>query len=114
MAKLVEVVYNLDEFKAKVDNSKAIHYELWNKPLMIVGAVPLRMQAGIILYGVSKDGQVLQCVLRKSITIEELNKRESVSFNVFEDYNAWIKEVWSEFEALAKDLNATKGKWIER
>lgn len=89
-----EVVYDLDEFKAKVDHSKPIHH---------TGIRETADKRGIFhtlkfrIYGISKKGHIIiyEQIIKSRITEQE----------------KW-KSMFDEFgEKLAKPLGSTEGEW---
>jgi len=88
---LKEVVYDFEEFKAKVDSTKPIHHEGFRKPLDkhgILHEVLFRM------YGVSED---LGCLLifehKEIIDCMHIPKEFQKSHNAYEDLRIYAKHV---------------------
>jgi hypothetical protein len=104
---MIEVVFNYEEFKDKVDSSKPLHHECWNKPLdkhCILHELTFR------IYGISKNNNHLLIFERK--------ERHSLldiplhGGNALEDmrrflYDRFLKLV----EEYAKPLGSTEGRW---
>ena len=91
----------------------SVHYELYWKAVEYSGETGLiyKMEAGMKLYGITREGFVLVCNLRDVISWDDKRLRKYNTGNLFTDYNEWIKEKWKEYEKIAKELGATPGKF---
>ncbi len=110
---IVEVVHDVEEFLRLVDPESRVHYELYWKAVeysRVTGLI-YKMEAGINIYGITREGFVLVCNLRDIISWDDKKLRKYNTGNLFTDYNAWIKERWQEYEKMAKELGATPGKF---
>ncbi len=110
---IVEEVRDVEEFLRLLDPESRVHYELYWKPVEYSRTTGLiyRMEAGMRLYGISREGFILVCNLSEVISWDDERLRKYGNSNLFEDYNAWIKERWKEYEKIAKELGATPGKF---
>lgn len=110
---IVEVVHDLDEFLGLLDPESRVHYELYWKAVEYSKAYGFiyKMEAGINLYGVTREGFVLICNLREIISWDSPELQKYKGRTLTENYNEWIKEKWTEFEQKAKELGATPGKF---
>ena len=86
-----EVVYDFEEFKAKVDSSKPIHHSCWHKALDEYGII---YEVEFKVYGISKDGNLL---------IFEFRDKK---------FGEKLKDVYQKLvEKFAKPLGSTEGRW---
>ena len=110
---IVEEVRDVEEFLRLLDPESRVHYELYWKAVEYSRTTGLiyRMEAGMRLYGISREGFILVCNLSEVISWDDERLRKYGNSNLFEDYNAWIKERWKEYEKIAKELGATPGKF---
>ena len=105
-----EVVYDFEEFNAKVDSTKPIHHEGFRKSLDkhgILHEVLFRM------YGVSED---LGCLLifehKEIIDCMHIPEEFQKSHNAYEDLRVYAKHVYEKLvEKFAKPLGSTEGRW---
>ena len=104
-----EVVYDFEEFKAKVDSSKPIHHEGFTKALDkhgILHEVLFRM------YGVSKDGHLLVFEHRELLDSLNIPKEFCKTHNAYKDLQIYAKHVYEKLvEKYAKPLGSTEGRW---
>jgi len=108
---IVETVYDLDEFLKLIDPNSRIHHECYWKCKRILEGLPLEIEVGIVLYGLTREGFVLKCVITKKITWEEVEKLYPDSNNLYDKYNTWIRQEWAKFEKMAKEIGSTSGKF---
>ncbi len=108
---LTEVVYDLDEFLSLLAKPARIHHEFYWKILDKSLGFPVKIEAGIVFYGVSREGHILKCELHKTIDwkSDELNKYEGSTIE--ERFGNWIQECWEEFYKKAKGIGSTPGKF---
>ncbi len=66
---------------------------------------------GMTLYGLSNDGYIVKCELSEVVNWNDERLTKYKSNNLHEQYNAFIKEKWLEYEQLANELGATRGKF---
>ena len=112
MRGIIEEVRDLDEFKEVVNEEYKIHYETFWSPIQDKDTgFPYRVEAGIVFYGIHKKGHIVKCVLVDAISWNDKKLKEYNGQTVYENYNEWIKETLSKFETIAKELNATKGRY---
>ena len=93
-----EVVYDFEEFKAKVDLSKPIHHSAWVKVVDQYGVV---RQLEFKIFGISES--------RGNIVVFEVREL----FQGFgKEGNQKAKEIYEKFvEKYAKPLGSTEGRW---
>jgi len=105
-AVVVETVHDLDEFLSLISPDSRIHHECYWKYQEIVHGLPLKVEAGIIFYGITREGFVVKCIISDRISWNsiELDKKYSNFDNIFDKYNAWITEKWQEYEEIAKKI----------
>jgi len=110
---MIEVIHNVDEFLEILSDGSRIHYELYWRPIEYSRETGLiyEIEAGINLYGLAKEGHIVVCNIFKRVTWESPELRKYNKGGLHEDYNAWIKDVWKEFEEIASSLKATKGRF---
>jgi hypothetical protein len=108
---IIETVHDLDEFLSLIAPESRIHYETFWKPIEICGCIISRLTVGVTFYGVSREGYVLKCELKEVIDWKDKRLRKYKNTNIIDDYNAFIKEKWTEYDELAKKIGATKGKF---
>ena len=108
---LTEVIYDLDEFLSLLAKPARIHHEYYWKVLDKSLGFPCKVEAGLKLYGISKEGHVLICVLSETMRwdSDELNKHDGNS--VTDRFNAWISELWEKLEKKAKGIGSTPGRF---
>jgi len=91
-----EIVYDIKEFKAKVDEAKPVHHCAMRKSIDQQGVF---YQIIFRIYGVDKNnGHVLIFEAQKRTTVAELEQHPK-------DYQKLVEE-------FAKPLGSTEGMWI--
>ena len=94
-----EVVYDFEEFKAKVDSSKPIHHSCWHKAVDEYGIIH---EVEFKVYGISKDGNLLIFEFRDKVDLIKGDKK----------FGDKLKEVYEKLvEKFAKPLGSTEGRW---
>ena len=92
-----EVIYDFEEFKAKVDKAKPIHHDAIRKSIDKQG---IFYQIVFRIYGIDKNnGNIIIFEAIKRTTIMEEKKHP-------EDYKNFV-------EKYAKPLGSTEGMWIQ-
>lgn len=105
-----EVVYDFDEFKAKVDQNKAIHHHAVTKAIDRHG---ICHELVFRLFGVSKNDSHLVIFEHREI-LDSLNipKEFQKTHNAYQDLRVYAKHVYDQLvEKFAKPLNSTEGRW---
>ncbi len=108
---VVEEVWDVEEFLRLLAPESRIHYELFWKFHDVFQGLPMRCEAGVIFYGLSREGFVLKCKISEVISWDDKRLDKYGKGNLFDNYNEWIKEKWAEFKQKAKELGATPGKF---
>ncbi|MEM3618388.1 MAG: hypothetical protein QXK47_04865 [Candidatus Bathyarchaeia archaeon] len=105
-----EVVYDFEDFKARVDMSKPLHHDAYRKPLDRHG-IYYRLRFRI--YGLSKDGgHVLVFENHADLSTLDIPKEYQKSNNAYENLNVWCKALLEKFEKeKAEPLGSTPGRW---
>lgn len=103
---LVEVIYDVDDFVSKIDAYTDIHYELESQ---IIGLDLAYVK--LTLYGIGRNSSLIKCIIVKSARWRDREVRKFGTKNAIEDLRLWIEETRKELEKIAKDLNATHGRY---
>ena len=111
MGCIKEVVYELDEFKRLLSKNSRVHYEMYWKPIEYHSGLITKLEAGIKLYGISNDNNILICEIKDQVTWSDNILKKYGNNNLYDDYDAWIKEKWKEYKKIAEELNATPGRF---
>jgi hypothetical protein len=111
--KLIETVYNLDEFLSKVDKNEKLHYELFYQIKPFMGNID-KMNAILKIYGLNKGRIIvyeeIKVVSWESGEIKEIMREENL-INYNDAMWRWVKRKWEEFSKKAEELGATKGNY---
>ena len=108
--RILEEVRDVEEFIKLLHPESRVHYEIYWKPTRVTGLIE-EIEAGIIIYGITREGFVLRCAINDRISWDSPELRKYDGNTLHERYNAWIKERWKEYEKIAKELGATPGKF---
>ena len=91
-----EIVYDIEEFKAKVDKAKPLHHYAMRKSIDQHG---IFYRIIFRIYGIDKNnGHILIFETQKRTTIAEVEQHQK-------DYKAFV-------EKYAKPLGSTEGAWM--
>ena len=103
---MIEVIFNYEEFKKKLDSNKPIHHECWNKPLdkhCILHELTFK------IYGVSKEGHLLIFETKERHNILDIPFKTS---NAIENTRRFLHERYLKLvEQYANPLGSTEGRW---
>jgi hypothetical protein len=107
---MMEVVYNYDEFKSRVDVSKPVHHDAWREGKDEHG---IFYELTFRIYGISKNGgHVLVFETKAMVSTLDIPKEYHKSNNAYENLKLWVKDI---FDRLAKEkaepLGSTPGRW---
>jgi hypothetical protein len=107
-----EVIFDIEEFKAKVDNAKPLHHAAWRKPLDREG---IFYELTFRIYGISKNGShILVYEAKNRISTLDIPSEFHKTNNAFDNLTLYVKAKYEEFEQIvAKPLGSTEGKWEE-
>jgi hypothetical protein len=108
---IVEVVHDVEEFLRLVAPESRVHYELYWKAVSVFRGLIEEIEAGVVIYGLTREGFVLKCVIIDRISWQDERLRKYGNTDLHSAYNKWIKEKWEEYEKIAKELGATPGKF---
>ena len=105
---LVEIIHDIDDFISKIDAYTDVHYELESQ---ILGPVGELAYVKLTLYGIGRNSSLVKCIIVKSAKWNDKEVRKFGTKNAIEDLKLWIAEKRKEMEKIAKDLNATPGRY---
>ena len=109
---LVEVVYDLDEFKKKADEEYSVHYLFYRKPDVSVSGFMYGMEAGVEVFAVAKKGHLLKCVLFKRVRWDS-SELDGYKGSYDEKLYSWAADVHKELKEKVVEMfpDATPGKY---
>lgn len=107
-----EILYNFDEFKAKVDLEKPLHHSAWRKPLDKDG---IYYELTFRVYGVHKGfNHLLIFEWKERLSMLDIPDQYRKSHNAYDDLNLWFQERYRELaEKYGKSMGSTEGRWEE-
>ena len=105
-----EVVYDFEEFKAKVDSGKPVHHQAVRRCLDRHG---FTHELVFRVYGVAREnGHLLVFEHREVLNSLNIPKEFCKSHNALKDLQIYAKHVYEKLvEKYAKPLGSTEGRW---
>lgn len=111
-----EVVYTIEDFKAKVDLSKPIHHDGWRDPIDKHGII---YRLTFRIYGVSRNGGHL-LIYESHVKVSMMDISENLDFpekvresnSAYAKFDYWCKHLFEKFvQETAVPLGSTPGRW---
>ena len=103
---LVEVVHSIEEFIDRIDPDSDVHYEIESNFIGMGDIAYVKLT----LYGVGRNS-VVKCILAESARWNDKEVRKFGTNNAIDDLKLWIQEKQKEMEKIAKELEATPGRY---
>ncbi|WP_202320186.1 hypothetical protein [Archaeoglobus neptunius] len=102
---MIEEVHDIEEFKSLVREGCRLRYQVLAKPNLFHGVL-MGMELELHVYGIAREGHILK--FTKCKVLRNKNMKTAEKFQ-----NEDVKAVIEEFEKLAENIGARKGRYYE-
>ena len=104
-----EVVYDFEEFKAKVDSAKPIHHSCYKRSHDSHGFI---QELTFNVFGISRDGHIIVFEHKEFLDALGIPQEFCKTHNAYKDLQIYAKHVYEKLvEKFAKPLGSTEGRW---